>query len=225
MVANGDKLTSIGYCKEVTLSIQGVPVFTDLYLLKLEGCEVVLGAHWLRTLGPVLWDFSNLWMQFTWKGSTCQLKGEPINDPSPLKPPKLSKTVKGKGVLLQLCNILTFVHPPVNPQIEELLLENEEIFEEPKGLPPRQTHDHKIPLIKGSTPVSVRPYRYLHYQKNEIEKMVKDMLCSGIVRPSQSPFSSTVLLVQKNDRSWPFCVDYRGLNQVTIKDKFPFSDN
>jgi hypothetical protein len=81
--------------------------------------------------------------------------------------------------------------------------------------------DHKIPLIEGSSPVNVRPYRYPHYQKNEIEKIVVGLLNDGVIRSSTSPYSSPVLLVKKHDGSWRLCVDYRALNRITIKDKFP----
>ena len=57
MVASGERLTSLGKCKQTQLSLQGNSIFVDFYLLPLEGCDVVLGAQWLSTLGPIEWDF------------------------------------------------------------------------------------------------------------------------------------------------------------------------
>ena len=76
-------------------------------------------------------------------------------------------------------------------------------------------------LKEEAKSTSQRPYRYPFYQKGEFEKIVQDLLGSGCIRPSLSPFVSPVLLVRKADRSWRMCVNYRGLNKDTIKDKFP----
>lgn len=96
-----------------------------------------------------------------------------------------------------------------------------EVFESLVGLPPRRSHDHKIVLQPGAAPPNIRPYRYPQIPIGEIEKLVREMLSSGIIRPSTSPFSSPVLLVKKKDESWQFCVDYRALNRITVLDKYP----
>lgn len=94
------------------------------------------------------------------------------------------------------------------------------MFNMPNKLSPTRGHEHGIILKEGVDPVSVRPYRYSQIQKDEIEALVRDMLKAGIILPSNSPFSSPVILVKKKDGSWRFCVDYRALNKVTVADKF-----
>jgi tRNA A37 N6-isopentenylltransferase MiaA len=69
--------------------------------------------------------------------------------------------------------------------------------------------------------VFVRPYRYAPILKTKIERQVSDMLQQGIIQPSSSSFASPVLLVKKKDYSWHFCVDYRQLNAITAKGKYP----
>ncbi|KAL4297251.1 hypothetical protein GQ457_12G025690 [Hibiscus cannabinus] len=105
--------------------------------------------------------------------------------------------------------------------MRELLLEFSSVFDAAPSLPPQRASDHAIHLDAASKPINVRPYRYPHFQKAEIEKKVRQMLKVGQIRKSTSPFSSPVLLVRKKDGTWRFCVDYRALNAVTIRDKFP----
>ena len=105
--------------------------------------------------------------------------------------------------------------------MSDLLNEFSKVFEVPSGLPPIRGHEHSITLKEGSQPLCERPYRYPYFQKSEIEKIVNELLDIGFIQPSQSPFSSPVLLVRKADGSWRMCIDYRVLNKATIKDKFP----
>jgi len=95
------------------------------------------------------------------------------------------------------------------------------VFQDPKTLPPHRIHDHHIPLLHGASPVNSGPYRYSPLHKNEIERQVKELLQAGLISQSTSPFASLVLLVQKKDGSWKFCVDYRKLNSITVKNRFP----
>ena len=95
------------------------------------------------------------------------------------------------------------------------------MFEIPKGLPPIREHDHAIHLIPRSVSPKIKPYRYPYVQKREIECMIVEMLEVGIIQPSQSYLCFPIVLVHKKDGSWRMCSDYRELNKLTIRDKFP----
>lgn len=83
--------------------------------------------------------------------------------------------------------------------IQCLLGGNQDIFELPRELPPKREVDQRIVVAEGQPPINVRSYKYGHAQKDEIEKLVGEMLAPRIIRPSQSPFSSPVLLIRKKD--------------------------
>lgn len=118
------------------------------------------------------------------------------------------------------------VHPtesddPTPPSIQELVHQKAQLFQDPTEFPPERAIDHSIPLIPGFKVVNVKPYRYSPSQKDEIERQVKEMLLNGIIQPSNNPFSSHVLLVKKKDGTWRFCIDYRQLNSIIVKNKYP----
>ena len=126
------------------------------------------------------------------------------------------------GIISQLCSLhIQTSKSSISRDIQKVLDNHSKVFETPKGLPPICDHDHAIHLIPGCVPPNIRPYRYPYAQKSEIERMVVEMLETGIIQPSQSSFSTLVVLVHKKDGSWHMCPDYRELNKLTIKDKFP----
>lgn len=105
--------------------------------------------------------------------------------------------------------------------VQDILDQFQSVFVEHAELPPRRVCDHKIPFIPGATPTHARPYRYALAMKDEIEKQVKEMLQARVIQPSTSAFSSPMLLVKKKEGAWRFCIDYRALNAMTVKRKFP----
>ena len=109
----------------------------------------------------------------------------------------------------------------ISPDLQKVLDNHSKVFKTPKFLSPICDYDHAIHLIPGSVPPNIRPYRYPFVQKREIEHMTAKMLEAGIIQSSQSSFFAPVVLVHKMDGSWHMCLDYRELNKLTIKDKFP----
>ena len=127
-----------------------------------------------------------------------------------------------KGLLLQIDSVEAGASKVKLPaEVDSLLQEFGHVFDTPTGLPPFRGHKHPIVLKEGAQLVCQRPYRYPFYQKNEIEKMVRELLPVESIRNSSSPFASPVLLVRKADGSWRMCIDYRPLNNITVNDKFP----
>jgi hypothetical protein len=184
-------------------------------------CQLVLGVQWLETLGPVEMDYKKLTMSFTEDAVSHTFHGIKPTSIAALTEKKLYG-LQGVGFFFQIIPTASNVQKPSYPHdMSSLLAKYSSVFAAPTGLPPPQTHDHQIPLQPQIVPVSVRPYRYPYYQKTEIEKMVQELLQTGLIRPSNNPFSSPVLLVKKPDGAWRFCVDYRALNDITIKDKYP----
>lgn len=134
----------------------------------MEGCDAVFGAQWLRTVGPIVLDFSKLQMRFHIEDKEVVLQGMSTPKSKIINAEEMSRELRKKkqGVLLQLYSLsMKDPHVNINPQLQPILTSYKDAFEEPKGLPPPRSQDHKIPLVLGSRPVGFRPYRYPHFQK------------------------------------------------------------
>jgi hypothetical protein len=187
-----------GVLRSAPIDVGGMVFSVDLFVMPLAGYDVVLGMHWMATLGPIVWDFTARTMAFQWEGRDVCWRG--VAPPS--TPTLLAATTD-------------------DTLIDGLLHAFADVFTEPSGLPPARDRKHHIVLKPGSSPVAVRPYRYPAAHKDELERQCAAMIDQGIVHRSDSAFSSPVILVKKLDRSWRFCVDYRALNALTVKDAFP----
>jgi len=216
---------------EVPIQLQGHEFIAEFFELDMNGTDMVLGVHRLATLGNITLNYRDLTMKFERDQQMVELQGERALDTDPLSRAAFKKMVAAQGVAC-MYHLQVKIHNSANRngplergdrELQQLLQKHGAVFAEPEGLPPQRSIDHRIHLEPGAKPVNVRPYRYPHYQKGEIERLVEEMLKVGIIKDSHSAFSRPVLLVRKKDDTWRFCVDYRALKAITVKDKFSIS--
>ncbi|KAL4027583.1 hypothetical protein IC575_010753 [Cucumis melo] len=222
-----------GVCGEVELWLGECKVTDSFLPLELGGVDAILGMQWLHSLGTTEVDWKNLILTFYEQGNKVVIKGDPSLTKTQVSLKGMMKNwnTEDQGYLVE-CRAMEkrdIEDKEADVQITEtekermamIINKYSDVFERPGRLPPQRGIEHHIYLRQGTNPINVRPYRYAHHQKEEMERLVDEMLTSGIIRPSTSPYSSPVLLVKKKDGSWRFCVGYRALNNVTIPDKFP----
>ncbi|XP_057780136.1 uncharacterized protein LOC130998745 [Salvia miltiorrhiza] len=233
-IGNGDFIICQHKCMAVSIDLQGTSFTCELFVLPIKGPDIILGIQWLQELGQVIHDYRCGHMEFEWHGKRVILDDDNFLTSHQVSFSMLQSLVNSGEVEVDTIYEIWHIGPhqrelhpfdlqTIPPAFHKVLTEFTDVFDAPRGLPPRRLLEHRIYLAPGSKPVNVRPYRYPYFQKNEMERLVREMLDQGIIRPSQSPFSSPVLLVKKKDGSYRFCVDYRALNAVTVKDKFPIS--
>ena len=147
------------------------------------------------------------------KGSNAPASADNTATPQAGTAPALGKE---KGTAVPSSSI-----PPQDPRVKALLDEYAEVFKAIPGLPPVRPVDHTIPLQPGTRPVSRPMYRLSPKELEEVKRQVTDLMSKGMVRPSSSPWSAPILFVGKKDGTLRMCIDYRGLNAVTVKNRYP----
>ena len=117
--------------------------------------------------------------------------------------------------------------PDYEPQLQTLLAEFSGTFSDldmPSG-PGNPGPDHGrqivVPLQEGAIPPSLHQYRLSQAQLKELESQIRTLLAKGWIQPSSSPFGAPVVFAPKPDGTWRMCVDYRALNKITVKNRWP----
>lgn len=208
MIADSGKVKSSGCWRSSALSL-GYDCSVDLYSLPLRGYDLVLGVQWLFSISPVLWDFHHLTLEFTKNNQQYKLFHSATSPfiIQEVSLQHLEKEVANSNLGLLLYSMETQpilvndfeLSPAQSTQLNKLLADFESLFVLPSQLPLSRSHDHHIPLLPGAKPPNIRPYHYGPLAKNEIERVVRDLLDVGFIRHSHSPFSFLVLLVWKKE--------------------------
>ncbi|KAK8282543.1 hypothetical protein V6Z12_D08G034600 [Gossypium hirsutum] len=188
-VANGSHLFTIGLCQGVVWEVQSHKFETNFMVLSLKGCDVVLGVQWLLALGDIIWNFSSLTMQFQINGESCSIQGIVPGALATRTNDSKAFAIMGQSlgpytaILSSPAQVLLLSMgvDDTEGQLQTLLREFDDVFQVPKGLPPRRVHDHKIPLRDEGVVVKLRPYRHPAFQKTKMERLIQEMLQAGII--------------------------------------------
>ena len=111
---------------------------------------------------------------------------------------------------------------PVGQPLQSVLRQFSDVFpDDLHQLPPIRDIDHEIKLLDDTSPPVQQPYRMSPLELRELKHQLEQLLSKGFIRPSNSPYGAPVLFAKKKDGSLRMCVDYRALNKITIKNKYP----
>jgi hypothetical protein len=196
----GGNITSNQIVKSVPIQLGSKEIKTDLVLLSLEGIDVILGTNWM-TEHRVRLDISSrvIEVDSPHRGAVTLY----LPQPECLYPCTYAITdIRVKDIPI-VCE-----YPDVFP-------------DDLPGMPPDRDIEFIIELQPGTAPISKRPYRMPPNELAELKVQLQDLLDKGYIRPSASPWGCSALFVKKKDDSLRLCVDYRPLNAVTIKNKYP----
>jgi len=204
------EVSTTSVCVGCPMEVGGRRFKLNLICLSMKGLDVILGMDWLSsnhvvidcgqrkivfpdTAGLELIS-SNQAVREIEAGATCYMIVAQAE--------KMSTTKK--------INRISVVDEYADVFLDEIL-----------ELSPSRDVDFSIDLILGAGPVSMAPYRMAPAELAELKKQIEDLLEKKFIRPSASPWGAPVLLVKKKDGSSRLCVDYRQLNKLTIKNKYP----
>jgi hypothetical protein len=161
MIANGGSMKCGGRCENVCLQIGDYHLKSHMFSIDIGGCDIVLGAEWIRNLGPILMDFKELTMQFDQEGEKYKFQGIIIISLEIISSHCMEKILKKghSGFISQLHSIQATETSFVLQDLQSILSKHQVVFYTPQGLPPsRGVHDNSIPLVLGILPPNICPY-------------------------------------------------------------------
>jgi hypothetical protein len=211
------RISSIGgrtqtdrYCPSARVQIRGIEFPANLIVMGTQylTINVILGMNWLTKYQASLsYDKRTV--------KLVSLSGEEV-----LVELVLSRPRKGS------CHQITAHIEEIKPsEAIKVVTEFPDVFpEDLPGMPPERKVEFAIELIPGTAPISKRAYQLSRPELVELKKHTDELLEKGYIRPSTSPWAAQVLFVEKKDGTKRMCIDYRSLNKVTIKNKYPYPE-
>lgn len=209
--------------KAMKLEIDGKILQADLYLLEMKDFNVILGMDWLGLNHATIRCHEKEVLfhrpgeeEFHFLGAKFKSLPHLI---SAIQAEKMLWKESCQGFLV---NINSSQHTKMTVNDINIVRDFADVFlEDLLGIPPDRQVEFTIDLVPGAAPVSKAPYRMAPKELQELKLQLEELLEKGFIQPSVSPWEAPVLFVKKKDGSMRMCIDYRELNHLTIKNKYP----
>jgi hypothetical protein len=202
VVTAGGKLLVSQFKLDQVITICDYPYFADLYVLPLKNIKVVLGMDWMSNHGAHI---------------DCEEKTMSIRKPGGGRITYQTDKHSHVEIVIQLNSLK-------EAKLEDIPVVNEfmDVFpQELPGMPPDREIEFTIDLKPGTTPISQAPYKMGPKELKELKEQLDELESKGFIQESISPWGSPVIFVDKRDGGRRMCGDFRNLNNVTIKNKYP----
>ncbi|KAL0539586.1 hypothetical protein IC582_023802 [Cucumis melo] len=219
---SGECMLSKEKVKACQIEIAGHVIEVTLIVLDMLDFDVILGMDW--------WAANHASID-------CSRKEVTFNPPSMASfkfkgggsksLPQVISAIRASKLLSQgtwgiLASVVDTREADVSLSSEPVVRDYPDVFpEELPGLPPHREVEFAIELEPGTVPISRAPYRMAPAELKELKVQLQELLDKGFIRPSVSPWGAPVLFVKKKDGSMRLCIDYRELNKVTVKNRYP----
>ncbi|GJS32822.1 putative reverse transcriptase domain-containing protein [Tanacetum coccineum] len=215
--------------KGCTLNFLNHQFNINLMPVELGSFDAIIGMDWLAKHQAVIACAEKI-VRIPWKNKTLIIHGDGSTQGNVTRLNIISctKTQKymEKGFPIFLAQVTT---KETEDKSEKKRLEDvptvqdfPEVFpEDLSGLPPTRQVEFQIDLVPGAAPIARAPYRLAPSEMKELSEQLKELSDKGFIRPSSSPWGAPVLFVKKKDGSFRMCIDYRELNKLTVKNRYP----
>ncbi|KAL0537322.1 hypothetical protein IC582_026299 [Cucumis melo] len=219
---SGECMLSKEKVKACQIEIAGHVIGVTLLVLDMLDFDVILGMDWLAANHASI-DCSRKEVTFNPPSmASFKFKGGGSKSlPQVISAIRASKLLS-QGTWGILASVVNTREVDVSLSSEPVVRDYPDVFpEELLGLPPHREVEFAIELEPGTVPISRAPYRMAPAELKELKVQLQELLDKGFIRPSVSPWGAPVLFVKKKDGSMRLCIDYRELNKVTVKNRYP----
>ncbi|GKE73682.1 putative reverse transcriptase domain-containing protein, partial [Tanacetum coccineum] len=185
-----------------TLNFLNHPFNIDLMPVELGSFDVIIGMDWLRKCHAVIVCDEKL-VRIPYGNETLIFRGNESNNDR-----------ESRLTIISCSKAQEYMAKGYFPEV---------FPEDLSGLPSARLVEFQIDLILGVVPVARAPYRLAPSEMQELSEQLQEISDKGFIRPSSSPWGASVLFVKKKDGSFRMCIDYRELNKLTMKNRYPLS--